>query len=85
MSNGYRAGRCRQCGEVPGSDSGRHYCTALDNRTGFRVDDTVQVGEATGQIIHLRTSGESGSAEVYFRAGFRSYWYSTTQLVRVGS
>jgi hypothetical protein len=84
-SVGYQTGRCHDCGERLGSDSGRHYCEAIDNHTGFRISDSVRVGDTPGVIARLKTTGDTGFAEVYFRAGFRFHWYPTSRLERVAA
>ena len=82
MSAEYQSGRCHDCGERRRSDSVQHYCEAADNRTGWQIGDSVRIGAATGVIDRLCTNGETGSAEVYFRVGFRFHWYPTSRLER---
>lgn len=78
---------CEDCGEqfteVPGHPG--HSCSAPNNTTGIHVGDTVKVGRAVGQVMHLQIRGDVGFAEVYFRPTFRSYWYPTEQIERVAA
>jgi hypothetical protein len=84
-SGGGGVNTCTECGERRRSDSGRHICTVVDNRTGFHIGDPVLVGQAPGQIVQLQVVGDSGMARVYFRAQLRSDWYLTGQLERVAA